>query len=42
MVSALDSGSSGAGSGHFTLTESQCPRCINGYQQNAGGNPVMD
>ena len=50
MVSALDSGSSGPGSGpgrgHLgqdTLL-SRClspPRCINGYRRNAGGNPAM-
>ena len=54
MVSALDSASSGPGSGpgrgHCVVflgntLLSQClspPRCINGYRCNAGGNPAMD
>ena len=54
MVSALDSGSSGPGTGPgWTLccvlgqdtVLSRCfspPRCINGYRCNAGGNPAMD
>ena len=56
MVSVLDSGSSGPGSGSgqghcvgflgkTLLLLPRClspPRCINGYQRNAGGNPAMD
>ena len=54
MVSVLDSGSSSPGSGpdrgHCVVLGQdtllpRClspPRCINGYQQNAGGNPSMD
>ena len=54
MVSVLDSGASGLGSGpgrgHCVVLlgktlYSHCvsqPRCINGYRSNAGGNPAMD
>ena len=46
MVSVLDSGSSGPGSGpgrgKLGYKCSWAPRCINGYRRNAGGNPAMD
>ena len=52
MVSVLDSGASGPGSGPgrghcvvFLGKNTRClssPRCINGYRRNAGGNPAMD
>ena len=53
MVSVLDSGANGPGLGpgrkHCVLGQDtllpRClspPRCINGYWQNAGGNPAMD
>ena len=50
MVSALNSGSSGPGSGpgrgHCVVflgkTLHSHGACINGYRHNAGGNPAMD
>ena len=53
MVSVLDSGANGPGSGpgwkHCVLGQDTLlpwclspPRCINGYRQTAGGNPAMD
>ena len=54
MVRVLDSRSSGtvqvlAGdivlcswARHFTLMVLSPPSCINGYRQNAGGNPAID
>ena len=50
MVSVLDSGSSGPGSGPgrdnvLCSLLSRClspPRCIIWYRRNAGGNPAMD
>ena len=53
MVSVLDSGANGPGSGtrreHCVVFLGtllpRClspPRCINGYRRNAGGNPAMD
>ena len=48
MVSALDSRSSGPGSGpgrgHCVVFLGRCINkwCINRYRRNAGGNPAMD